>query len=92
MSKKLILSLLILWCYRFLPAQSAALSGFPRHFTPQEVGKRLAYHFVDGRHDLYAAKYIHYAEVCTWNGALDYAVKARDQKLIRLLQDKFEPF
>ncbi|ULT41915.1 hypothetical protein KRR40_46430 [Niabella defluvii] len=57
MSKKLILSLLILWCYRFLPAQSAALSGFPRHFTPQEVGKRLAYHFVDGRHDLYAAKY-----------------------------------
>src|SRR5690606_15937579 len=49
-------------------------------------------HFVDSRHDLYAARWIHYAEVCTWNGALDYALKAKDQQLVELLQRKFEPF
>lgn len=92
MYKKFCLSFLIACACQLLFAQSSTLTGFPKNFTPQEVGKRLAYHFIDGRHDLYAAKYIHYAEVCTWNGALDYAVKAKDPKLVKLLQDKFEPF
>ncbi|HTG55791.1 MAG TPA: glycoside hydrolase family 88 protein, partial [Niabella sp.] len=92
MYKKSVVSLLVLFACQLLLAQSSTLTGFPKNFTPQEVGTRLAYHFINGRHDLYASKYIHYAEVCTWNGALDYAVKAKDQKLIQLLKDKFEPF
>ncbi|WP_343674021.1 glycoside hydrolase family 88 protein [Chitinophaga sp.] len=89
---KLFLSLLAIISFQFLFAQQNPLTKFPKGFAPNEVGKRLAYHFVDGRHELYAGQYIHYAEVCTWNGALDYAIKTKDQKLIRLLQDKFEPF
>lgn len=83
--------LAVLAC-QFLFAQKEGLSGFPKGSTPNEVGKRLAYHFVDSRHDLYAGKYMHYAGVCTWNGAIAYALKTKDQKLIKLLQDKFEPF
>lgn len=82
----------IIFSTQFLVAQNKLLTDFPKGFTPEEVGKRLAYHFVDDRHDLYAARYIHYAEVCTWTGSLDYAVQTKDKELIKLLQDKFEPF
>lgn len=75
----------------FLFAQSDVLTGFPEGYTPGEVGKRLAYNFVNARHDLYAGRYIHYAEVCTWNGALDYALQVKDEELVKLLQDRFEP-
>ncbi|WP_262915039.1 glycoside hydrolase family 88 protein [Niabella ginsengisoli] len=92
MCKKLLLSLLTVLSFQLVFAQQNSLTGFPKGSTPHEIGKRLAYHFIDGRHELYAGKYIHYAEVCTWNGALDYALKAKDQKLIKLLKDKFEPF
>ena len=34
---------------------------------------------------------IHYAEVCTWYGALKYAVAVGDKALIKQLQNKFEP-
>jgi len=78
----------------FLPmqlfAQESIFFDFPKGFTPEEVGKRLAYHFVDDRHQLYD-KYIHYAEVCTWNGALRFAVTTKDNQLFKLLQDRFEP-
>ena len=69
-------------------AQHKDLTGFAKGFTPNEVGKRLAYHFVDNKHEFYD-RYIHYAEVCTWNGALDYAVNAKDENLLKLLVDKF---
>ncbi|MDR2918798.1 MAG: glycoside hydrolase family 88 protein [Tannerella sp.] len=91
MSKKLI-TLLLLLPFQFLLAQESTLTDFPAGFTPEEVGKRLAYHFVDDRHDLYSARWIHYAEVCTWNGALNYALQTNNQDLLKLLQDKFEPF
>lgn len=84
--------LLFLFPFQLLFAQQNLLTDYPKGYTPEEVGKRLAYHFVDDRHDLYAGRYIHYAEVCTWNGALDYALKTKDQELIKHLQSKFEPF
>lgn len=90
MTKKL-LALFLFLPFQFLFAQKSELTSFPKGFTPQEVGKRLAYHFVDDRHDLYAGKYIHYAEVCTWTGAFDYALQVKDQKLVKLLQNRFEP-
>lgn len=92
MSKKLFLSLLAVFAFQLLFGQKGELGNFPKGSTPEEMGKRLAYHFVNSRHDLYAGRYMHYAGVCSWNGALDYALKTKDQKLIKLLQDKFEPF
>lgn len=91
MIKRLSLSLFAIFAFQFLFAQQQQLTGFPKGSTPNEVGKRLAYHFVDSKYDLYFDRYVHYASVCTWNGALDYALKAKDNKLIKLLQDKFEP-
>ena len=90
--KKKLFTLLLLLPVPFLCAQQSQLTNFPEGFTPEEVGKRLAYHFVDDRHDLYSGRWIHYAEVCTWYGALTYALQTKDQQLLKLLQDKFEPF
>ncbi len=91
MKKKLFLLLLLLPSLSLF-AQKSELTNFPKGTTPKEVGKRLAYHIVDDRHDLYAGRYIHYAEVCTWTGALDYALQVNDKALVKLLQDRFEPF
>lgn len=92
MFKRIFLVLLVVFFVQYLPAQQKYLANFPAGFTPQEVGRRLAYHFVDERHELYAGQWIHYAEVCTWNGALQFALNTGDQKLIKLLQSRFEPF
>lgn len=67
------------------------LCSFPAGFTPKEIGKRLGYHFIPGEHFLHGGKWIHYAEVCTWLGALRYAQVANDQELIAQLQKRFEP-
>lgn len=90
MKQKLVVFLLL--PFQFLLARTNLLNDFPEGFTPEEVGKRLAYHFVDDRHELYAGRYIHYAEVCTWTGSFDYALMTKDQELVTLLQNKFEPF
>lgn len=88
MNNKIYLSFLIFFPLHFF-AQSSVLSEFPEGFTPEEVGKRLAYHFVDDRHQLYD-RYIHYAEVCTWNGALQVALATKDSQLVELMKDRFE--
>ena len=90
MYKKLFLSALTVFSFQLLFAQQKALTGFPEGAVPREVGKRLAYHFIDGKHELYD-RYVHYAEVCAWNGALDYAINTNDDKLIGQLKAKFEP-
>lgn len=92
MRKRVLMSILALSYQFILFAQHSYFERFPSGFTPSAIGKRLSYHFVDGRHELYAGQYIHYAEVCTWNGALDYALKTGDRNLIKLLKDKFDPF
>ncbi|MDR1937345.1 MAG: glycoside hydrolase family 88 protein [Tannerellaceae bacterium] len=84
--------LLVLFPFQLVCSQGNSLTDFPKGATPEEIGKRLAYHFVDDRHELYAGRYIHYAEVCTWSGALDYAIRTKNQELIKLLRNKFEPF
>jgi len=67
------------------------LSNFPAGYTPEEVGKKLGYHFIQGEHFLHGGKWIHYAEVCAWYGALRYAQAVGDNELIKQLQDRFEP-
>ena len=86
MLRKSLLLLLTVCSFQLLSAQDNALKKFPKGSTPKEIGKQLAYHFINGRHDLYDRS-IHYAEVCTWNGALDYALQVNDKKLIKHLQD-----
>ena len=65
-------------------------SSFPAGSTPEEIGARLSRRFVPGKH-MYYGKWIHYAEVFTWYGALRYAQAVGDRQLIQQLQDRFEP-
>jgi rhamnogalacturonyl hydrolase YesR len=80
----------ILSPFYFLFAQKNGLTGFPKGYTPEEVGKRLAYHFVDRKHALHMGKWIGYPETFYWNGSLRYAAVTQDKELLSLLQKRFE--
>ena len=84
---------LLLFClpFQLLFAQTSLLTDFPEGYTPQEVGKRLAYRFVGGKHALHAGKWISYPETFNWNGSLKFAAITKNKELVKLLQDKFEP-
>ncbi|QPH40458.1 glycoside hydrolase family 88/105 protein [Pedobacter endophyticus] len=89
MYKKLFtLLLLVLPCHLF--AQKNLLKDFPEGFGPKEVGKRLAYRFVDRKHMLHAGKWISYPETFNWTGALKYAAITKDKTLLSLLEKRFE--
>lgn len=89
MCKKSLL-LLFLLPFQLVFAQTSLLADFPEGYTPKEVGKRLAYHFVDGKHMLHIGKWISYPETFTWNGGLKFAALTNDQELVKLLQNRFE--
>lgn len=67
------------------------LKNFPEGYVPKEIGAKLGRHFIPGKHFLHDGKWIHYAEVCTWLGALRYAQVAGDDELIGMLEKRFEP-
>ncbi|WP_080902636.1 glycoside hydrolase family 105 protein [Parabacteroides sp. Marseille-P3160] len=90
--KKYVFILFFLLIIGAANAQLSSLENMPEGSTPEEVGSRLGRHFISGKHLLYGGKWIHYAEVCTWYGALKYAEIAGDKELIQLLRKKFEPF
>lgn len=89
MFKKSLL-LLFLLPFQLIFAQTSLLTDFPDKFTPKEVGKRLSYHFVDGKHMLHIGKWISYPETFTWLGGLKYASLTNDQELLKHLEDRFE--
>jgi unsaturated rhamnogalacturonyl hydrolase len=64
-------------------------SNWPTGVSPQEVGKRVAEHFVSSPHQYTAT--IHYSEVATWYGAFTFASLTRDDALRGELIHKFEP-
>jgi rhamnogalacturonyl hydrolase YesR len=64
-------------------------SNWPAGVSPQEVGKRVAEHFVTSPHQYTAT--IHYSEVATWYGALTFATLTHDDSLRTELVHKFEP-
>lgn len=74
-------------------AQSAAhtkyFSVWPSTMSPQEVGKRVADHFVASPHA--NREHIVYEEVCTWYGALTFARLSGDKALTSGLIQRFEP-
>lgn len=90
MRKKVFL-LLCLIPFQLMFAQTSMLKNFPKGSTPEEVGKRLAYRFVNEKHALHAGKWIGYPETFYWNGSLKYAAVTKDKELIKTLQNKFEP-
>jgi rhamnogalacturonyl hydrolase YesR len=72
-----------------LSAQTDYFSNWPSGRSPQEVGKRLADHFVTSPHQY--SPTIHYSEVCTWYGALTFAQLTHDTDLTQKLIKKFDP-
>ena len=79
----------ILFPFNFF-AQQSILKDFPEGYTPEEVGKRLAYRFVDSKHALYVGKWIGYYETFTWSGALEYAAMTNNKELVKLIRGKFD--
>lgn len=89
MAKKLLI-LLIFFPVQFIFAQKSTLSNFPKGYKPEEVGKLIAYRFVDSKHALHAGKWISYPETFYWRGALQYASLTKDKELFGLIQKKFK--
>lgn len=63
---------------------------FPYQADPIRVGEKLSHHLLETKHQLYFDRGIHYAEVCTWFGALRFAQETKDSTLISLLRNRFE--
>src|SRR5687768_8672302 len=74
---------------------SAASAKWPAGTSPQEVGKRVAEHFVATPHTNFGRstppKVITYPETCTWYGALTFAKQTGDKELTQKLAQRFEP-
>lgn len=74
---------------------SSDLKHWPKGSSPQEIGKRIAEHFVSSPHfnnfNPGSPSYITYPETCTWYGALAFAKLTNDKDLIKELSDRFEP-
>jgi rhamnogalacturonyl hydrolase YesR len=72
-----------------LSAQQDYFSNWPAGTSPQEVGKRVAEHFIPTPHQGNGT--IFYGEVATWYGALTFAQLTHDNDLRDRLIKKFEP-
>ena len=90
MYKKVFTLLLLCLSTQLLTAQKSLLKNFPEGYTPDEIGRRIAYRFVTEKHALHAGKWIGYPETFYWNGSLKYAAAAKDKTLVKLLQARFE--
>lgn len=86
------LILLFLGIIGYAQAEKGTMNtDFPAGYTPQEIGSRVAHSFIAAEHMIHADVRIHYAEVCTWYGALKFAEATNDRDLFEMLQERFEP-
>ena len=69
--------------------QANYFTDWPAGTAPQEVGKRLAYHFVTSPHQY--TETIHYSEAVSWYGALTFSQVTHDDVLRAKLIQRFEP-
>jgi unsaturated rhamnogalacturonyl hydrolase len=83
------ITMVVLFAAVIAPAQQDYFSNWPDGRSPQDVGKRLAEHFVTSPHQYTAT--IHYSEVASWYGALTYAQLTHDNALRDALIKKYEP-
>ena len=90
-SRKLLLSSALLLLLPGLKAQTpnSYFENWPANTAPQDVGKRLAEHFVTSPHQYTPT--LHYAEVCAWYGSLTFAQLTHDDALRTKLIARFEP-
>lgn len=75
-------------------AKTEGLESFPEGYRPEEIGNLLSKRFIPAKHMFHKKNGrdgIHYAEVCTWYGALKFAVVTENKPLVKQLQDRFEP-
>ena len=70
-------------------AANDAFANWPEGRSPQEVGKRVAEHFVVSPRQYHNK--VHYSEVATWYGALTFAQLTADTALRDKLIKRFEP-
>ncbi|MCH5718541.1 hypothetical protein [Niabella hibiscisoli] len=68
MYKRSIVFLLMWLPALFAGAQKSALTGFPKGYTPEEVGRLIAYRMVYSKHALHAGKWIGYPETFSGPG------------------------
>lgn len=69
-------------------AQQGYFSDWPPGSSPQEVGKRVAEHFITSPHQ---GNKVFYGEVGTWYGALTFAQLTSDTDLRNKLIKRFDP-
>ena len=69
-------------------AQNADLKNFPKGTSPQEIGLKLATHFVESPHP--RNNKIIYPEVCAWYGALTFADLTKNKELLEKLEKRYE--
>src|SRR6476646_2485444 len=71
------------------------LKHWPAGKSPQEIGEKVAWHFVATPHTNFnrptPPKVITYPESCTWYGALTFAKVTKDQTMANQLKQRFEP-
>ena len=83
-----------LWMAVFLSSNVVSAQNyfgdFPVKADPKTVGNKLSKRLMETKHQLYGDRGIHYAEVCTWYGALRFAELTNNKELIKLLRNRFE--
>lgn len=84
-----LIGLLLVAASTSLVAQENYFTNWPEGTARQEVGKRVADHFVTSGHQY--GPTIHYSEVVSWYGALTFAKQTHDDALRDKLIQKFEP-
>jgi len=89
LAKLAVFSLILSFAAASAAAQQDYFSNWPEGRSPQDVGKRLAEHFVTSPHQYTAT--IHYSEACAWYGALTFAQLTHDDALRAELIKKYEP-
>jgi len=72
-----------------LAAQTDLFNNWPTGSSPQEVGKRIAEHFVTSPHQ--GDRTIFYGEAAAWYGAFTFAQLTHDDALRGKLIHRFEP-
>ncbi len=76
-------------------AQDKYFTGWPAGADPREVGKRVAERFIPTPHMVntnHGRLSLHYAQVATWTGALQFAQLTKNDDLRHRLVERFEPF
>lgn len=85
------LFIIIFFMTNGLKAEEGYFDHFPVHAHPKAVGEKIAKRFLETDYmQLTKGRGIHYAEVCTWYGALRFAELTGDKELVRQLRNRFE--